>query len=214
MRIQDSRVVAKAARAEQAAKKAAKLATTREASEPASISTLALDSMASTQATAPPMSSGSTLASTSRPRKRSPPAPIRTESTKRAKPTPQVPHTPITPNQPTEAVDVNYTGDTVGSGGSDTTQTEDATRHLINTFIDNTLSALGPHFRMLSWSKSPHSMRIAHGYTTSNFKLGSGKPITAINDGGLEINYRHRTWYTYNSLKPWTSVLSVEVSPQ
>jgi hypothetical protein len=146
MRLQDSKVAAKA-------KKPEMIATLR-----------------ASQALSLPTSSGSTSIT----QKRAAPDPIAIyPAAKRSRQTRKSPSPPIGPKTPdhqsTHPADPNLTGSTDQSGGTTESKDEETTKWLINLFLMNTLTVLGAPFRTLSWQQDQSKLELVHTYI-SNFE--------------------------------------------
>jgi hypothetical protein len=169
MRLQESKIVAKAKRAEMAA--------SRTASQSSNVPSFP-PSTTSTQAMTLPVSSGSTSQSvphsTLLSRKRSAPDPITLDAPRkrsRQAPTPPSPAPPTTPDQQmTQPADPNYTNTSIVtntshitnvSGGTTESKDEESTKVLMNQFLENTLSVLDSEFTKLCWPNSHLNIELA-----------------------------------------------------
>lgn len=127
-----------------------------------------------------------------------------------------------TPDRPTKPVDATFSNTTDKSGNSIEFKDEEHTKELITLLLMNTMSVLESEFRRIEWQQSGRRVELCQTSVLSHivlthsksdhatFKLGV-ETVTAINDGGLGIQYHTgRKWVRWrpHGIRP---VLSIEV---
>jgi hypothetical protein len=127
-----------------------------------------------------------------------------------------------TPDRPTKPVDANFTNTTDKSGDSIEYKDEEHTKELVTLLLMNTMSVLESRFRRIEWQKSGRRVELGQSSVLSHNVLTGSKSdrttftlgvetVTAINDGGLGIQYHTgRKWVVWrpHGIRP---VLSIEV---